>query len=166
MSECKFNMPVIYLDFDGVLNIESGLFNKNCISNLNRIVENIQCSIVISSSWRYSFSLDRLKLELLNNGFNHPERIVDVTPNLEIVNPETDIVDDFPCRGLEILSHVRVNKIKKWIAIDDCCDGYMKYNLIQTTYKDGLTEQLAYKAIKMLKDETIREIYKQFKTGE
>ncbi len=71
--------PVIFLDFDGVLNTEQyqaslategkptkdawgPLFDPRAVANLRKIVEAADARIIISSSWRYSYSLGSLRM--------------------------------------------------------------------------------------------------------
>ena len=73
------NRPVIFLDFDGVLNTEQyharltvdgkptkdtwgPLFDPLAVENLRRILDDTDTRIVVSSSWRYAHSLDSLRL--------------------------------------------------------------------------------------------------------
>ena len=71
--------PVIFLDFDGVLNTEQyqarlaveskptkdawgPLFDPRAVANLQKIVEATDARIVISSSWRYIHKLGSLRM--------------------------------------------------------------------------------------------------------
>ena len=71
--------PVIFLDFDGVLNTEQyqawlaiegkpkkdawgPLFDPRAVANLQKIVEATDARIVISSSWRYIPTLGSLRM--------------------------------------------------------------------------------------------------------
>ena len=71
--------PVIFLDFDGVLNTEQyqarlaiegkpkkdawgPLFDPRAVANLQKIVEATDARIVISSSWRYVHKLGSLRM--------------------------------------------------------------------------------------------------------
>ncbi|WP_205961074.1 HAD domain-containing protein, partial [Paramuribaculum intestinale] len=73
------NRPVIFLDFDGVLNTEQcqarlavegmpnkdawgPLFDQRAVENLRRIIDATDAAIVISSSWRYAHSLGSLRI--------------------------------------------------------------------------------------------------------
>jgi len=156
-------MKYLFLDFDGVLNTNNNYtlstFDPVTILALNKIVENTNCNIVISSSWRENNTLIKLKKYLQDSNFLYPERIVDVTPTLSVRDPETGYIDIAPCRGLEILAYVRVLRIKQWVAIDDMTDEYMRYNLVQTNYENGLTDALANIAIEKLNNETLIEKY-------
>lgn len=73
------NRPVIFLDFDGVLNTErhqarlavegkpnkdawGPLFDPSAVENLRLIIDNTDAAIVISSSWRYAHRLGSLRM--------------------------------------------------------------------------------------------------------
>ena len=65
-------MKVVFLDFDGVINIKdfSELkFDSNCIKNLNKIIKQTNADVVISSAWRNNYTLDELQELLGNSGF-------------------------------------------------------------------------------------------------
>lgn len=141
---------VLYLDFDGVINTTKGEFISSCIQELNRIVEETKCEIVISSMWRYGNTLPQLIGYLRNAGFKYSNSIVDVTPKLDVKHPETGFTEAVPCRGIEILAHAKMTGVDRWIAVDDMHDIYMQFNLVQTNYDNGLTKELADKAIEML----------------
>lgn len=81
-------MKVIFLDFDGPLNIMyhewdtyGQVFHPEYIENLSYIIEKTGAKIVISSSWR-SDGLDRIR-EMWNFR-NYPGEIIDTTPKLLI----------------------------------------------------------------------------------
>ncbi|MDE6338813.1 MAG: hypothetical protein K2K97_03370 [Muribaculaceae bacterium] len=73
------NRPVIFLDFDGVLNTEQyqarlavegkptkdawgPLFDPRAVGNLKKIIDATDAEIVISSSWRYLYTLGSLRM--------------------------------------------------------------------------------------------------------
>lgn len=52
--------PVLFLDIDGVLNgheydreAESSTLHPDCVARLNRVLADSECSVVLSSAWRY-----------------------------------------------------------------------------------------------------------------
>ena len=71
-------IKIVYLDFDGVLHpstpTNEGLFSRAAL--LEPAFENTRCSIVISSSWRFTHSLDNLRKKLPSF---LAQRVVDTT---------------------------------------------------------------------------------------
>lgn len=88
---------IIFLDFDGVMDTSflkvsltkerqalsdryGFLFDKECVTNLKRIIDATNAGIVVTSSWKLDMSLEKL-LEMWK--FRKlPGKIIDVTPNL------------------------------------------------------------------------------------
>ncbi len=103
-------LPTIFLDFDGVLHGETEVgsrpFNKLPLLEEALGKTDSDFQIVISSSWRFHYTLDELrgKLGSLKN------YVVGVTPE---IRPCSDM------RYHEILEVVRAYGLEKWIAIDD-----------------------------------------------
>ena len=87
-------MKVLFLDFDGVLNsfssayynraigLKSGLapLDSTLVSFLNEIIARVpNCKIVISSSWRIGRTVEELRTELTDKGFDYPDCVIDKT---------------------------------------------------------------------------------------
>lgn len=122
--------PVIFLDFDGVVETiywdkkEDGSFtlnshklghnelnNKQAIGWLNELYSHIPYDVVISSTWRISMSLEQLQDLLINSGFNPNIKVIGMTPILH------------QQRGLEIQQWIDENNFNgKFIIIDDDSD--------------------------------------------
>ena len=103
-------IPTIFLDFDGVLHSESAVgsrpFNRLPLleSALTEVDADFQ--IVISSSWRFHYSL-----EVLRSHLGSLQRyVVGVTPE---IRPCSDM------RYHEILEVVHSHHLTEWVAIDD-----------------------------------------------
>ncbi len=143
-------MKVIFLDFDGVINIINGNkstyatqmdhFNKDLINNLNYLMSfHKDLKIVISSSWRTDMpdALDQLKL----NGFLYNERIIGSTPIFDHSSIKT--------RLGEIKQWIETNekysKIEiKYLIIDDELSGF---NVLKTDPKVGFNKEALDKAL-------------------
>jgi hypothetical protein len=103
-------LPTIFLDFDGVLHGESEVgsrpFNRLPLLEDALGKTDADFQIVISSSWRFHYTLDELRVNLgsLKNF------VVGVTPE---IRPCSDM------RYHEILEVVHAYALEKWIAIDD-----------------------------------------------
>lgn len=113
--------PIIFLDFDGVLNTEKyycelkskdlpsddkygQLFDPEAVANLRKIIDATDARIVVSSSWRY-MGLNVLQRMWYDRDL--PGRIVDITP-LHLLDDKlcdtdlTQVVMLSLCRGNEI----------------------------------------------------------------
>ena len=165
---------IIFLDFDGVLNTEhhqnllmyhgkawkdkhGAYFDPEAVVELKRIVEETGADIVIESSWKY------LGLEAMQQMWRDrdmPGKVIDVTPSSAsdswLLNADLDDVD--PARtqwkGVEIASWITDNlhKSDQYVIIDDeyvILDSQLTH-FIQTNPYDGLTPELADKAIRIL----------------
>lgn len=123
------NVPIIFLDFDGVLHLKTSE-NFECLPNFISILKEFEAiRIVISSDWRNGVSND-----YLDSIFGkYSERIIGKTPNL---------LDK--TREEEIIEFVKNNRIRKFIAIDDDCRGEHFSNdckwLFKTNYFKGLNK--------------------------
>lgn len=103
-------LPTIFLDFDGVLHSESEVgsrpFNRLPLLEEALSEADTDFQIIISSSWRFHYTLDELRANLrsLKN------YVVGVTPE---IRPCSDM------RYHEILEVVQAYGLEKWVAIDD-----------------------------------------------
>lgn len=164
-------MKIIFLDCDGVLNcsqtfqrrysawIEAGNtvikgeefawplghLDETLIFNLNTIVEQTGCKIVVSSSWRLSAEFVHFGEWLVHRGFKYPDSIIDKTPNLPVVDN---------CRGEEIKAWLDKHpEVTEYAILDDDVVDIMPvhpHNLIGTNGNEGLTEKRAQAAIALL----------------
>ena len=151
------NRPVIFLDFDGVLNTEryqarlrldgkpikdawGPLFDPHAVENLRQILDEMDAQIVISSSCRYVHSLDSL-------------RTMWVTRDLP-----GEILDTLACgatyisRGEEIECWLERNDRPDYAIIDDLDDfsPAQRDHYVETNPIVGITEADAQKAIEIL----------------
>lgn len=114
--------PIIFLDFDGVLNTEKyycelkskglpsddkygQLFDPEAVANLRKIIDATDARIAVSSSWRY-MGLNVLQRMWYDRDL--PGRIVDITP-LHLLD---DKLRDTDLTQVDILSLCRGNEIK------------------------------------------------------
>ncbi len=159
-------MNILFLDIDGVLNstqwynsdscIALGksvkrYFDPVCVGNLNRIVAETQCRVIISSSWRLLKELQELQNIFYVVGFKG--KIYGKTPMSSSYNMENPIP-----RGLEIQEWLdsHTNKFKSSIkyAILDDEDDFLesqKPYFFQTDFNIGLDDTLAEKIISFYK---------------
>lgn len=157
-------MKVIFLDVDGVLNSEVSReqernnfdnwmeheVSEMHVNNLKKIVDATGAQIVLSSSWR----------------FDHPKatgRDFIVDPLMKVLDRKLkavglDIIDVTPdlrgkIRGAEIQDWLdRHSEVERFVILDDDVDmkDEQKPFFVNTTFKNGLTDELANKAIEIL----------------
>lgn len=142
-------MKVLFLDFDGVLNLwpkpsRSGDFDKPSCINLEMLLNKVpDLRVVISSSWRH-FGYEAVRDILKSNGID-PRRVVDITGN------EQSYVDNNH-RGCQIQAWLDKNpKVKDFAIIDDESDmGHLKHKLVKTDRFVGLTQSNVEKVLDIL----------------
>ena len=151
------NHPIVFLDFDGVLNTEQyqarltvddkptkdtwgPLFDPRAVESLRQILDETNAQIVISSSWRYAHSLDSLRMMW------------------EVRGLPGEIRDTLACgatyisRGEEIDCWLESNGHPDYVIIDDLDDFYPTQHdhYVETNPIAGITEADAQKAIEIL----------------
>ncbi len=154
---------VVFLDIDGVLSgfahykrmRKTGMprtaylgwaqmIDERAVVRLNRIVSETGAIVVVSSSWRKSHPLSRLRRMLRDRGF--VGRVVDVTPE-----------HDHESRGLECVSWLSASTlpVESYVALDDEAYDFapMRHRLVvtQTKRSDGLRDEHVTAAIRLLK---------------
>jgi len=130
---------ILFLDVTGVLNSQAdcgmdGLGDSH-LCELKRIVDETQCQIVLTSSWRLAVDLME-KLRLAFERHNIPIWI-DSTP---------DLSGD---RAEEIQAWIEENGPCISVVVDDYCDGFDATGLrfVQTSFARGLTFELSNEII-------------------
>ena len=142
---------ILFLDFDGVLNSERSAnqtgnrykFAKDSIAALNMVLQLTEARIVVTSSWRESWTLIENAAFLENAGIVKG-RVVGKTAVLE--NKE---------RGSDIDSWLRSAPyaIKSFAILDDRDDmATHKHRLVRIDPKIGLTMELANRVIDLLSE--------------
>ncbi len=165
-------MKVLFLDIDGVLNsgnhfnvivlakekgehhISEGKvpddlkhnathLDPDAIQLLNRIVEEANCEIVISSSWRKLFHIGEICTMLNASGFLHSDRIIGKTP----VSKTTFL------RGGEIRIWLDAfgDGVNNFVIVDDDSDMLPEQfpRFVKTDFEEGLTPERADKIIEL-----------------
>ena len=146
--------PVIFLDFDGVLN--SRAYRHNCpigiytgpglsslldpakVSLVQQICAAVGAGVVVSSSWRTTYTEGQLYALLADKGFDSP--LLGKTTAKELM------WDSKKNRAAQIKQWARENKITSWLALDDWRLDLPPRNYIQTNDETGLTEAQAKQA--------------------
>lgn len=134
-------MKVLFLDVDGVLNSSDSTNFKNNLWPVDdymcfmvgKIQLDTDCAIVVSSSWRHHPDGMKLIREKFNN-------VIDKTGTSDKVG-----YDEKP-RGHEIQAWLDAHpEVEKYAILDDDSDmlDSQKPNFFQTTFKEGLTPEIA-----------------------
>ncbi len=133
---------IIFLDIEGVIFTGcysgepemtpggcTGRFDPLAIYWLNRLTMETGASIVITSTWRYIYSLESLRRQFLNSGFRG--KILGYTPiNIDV--PRSRNIQDW------LDSH----EVDQFVIIDDVADDLAYVfpgHYIGTSYHRGLT---------------------------
>lgn len=127
---------VLFLDIDGVLVTADGDTPQNkCVNALQRIIDNVNPSIVISSSWRLDPEFDANKL-LSDFGLK----------NFNVIGQTGQQCET---RGEEIKLWLSDNSTDQFVIIDDDDSGMsdLFHHWFQTTWEHGLTEDIANRVI-------------------
>jgi hypothetical protein len=186
-------MKIIFLDFDGVLNSENWYrrrfkeidttdilgkypfyeFDHLSIAELNRIIEQTESKVVVSSTWRIGKRVDDLQKMLDVVGFKG--EIIDTTPHFFAKGTDGNdnrIGYTIP-RGCEIdwwlkekgkfqrinwsyerqLEYLEKSLVKNYVILDDDSDmlyGQREHFVKTNVYGSGLVKQTADKAIEIL----------------
>lgn len=151
-------MKIIFLDIDGVLNSRDFLDSKpwgensrfseevehlqidiRAVNRLNQIVEKSEAKVVISSSWRFCSSPDRMQEMLDKQGFKG--EVIGSTP---ILQPSI--------RGNEIQAWIDgQSNVENIVIIDDQTDMvHLMEFLVNTTFADGLLDEHVNESLKIL----------------
>ena len=115
------NTPILFLDIDDVICLwknylgkqtmhpdwgEISKFDKKSVKVLNKIIDETNCEIVVSSDWKRGYNLKELQDIFEWNNIN--KKPIDCTVN----RLDQD-------KNYEIISYVNNHELKKWVAIDD-----------------------------------------------
>lgn len=129
---------VLFLDFDGVMNSvqwairtkQRGIWgiDPDTIPHLQRIVDETDCVIVVSSTWRIGTPTSELRGRLIAAGMRHPCPVVDRTPVLRD-----------KLRGDEVAQWLEWMGPDSYVCLDDDSDFLPGQNLVKTDGQVGLT---------------------------
>ena len=169
-------MKVIFLDVDGVLNSTNSLHEDESLEDalvlrLKKIVNATGAKLILSSSWRELWTAVRKLMDKLDKydmhlsgmtghgvslefvakkGFTPTERYIYVYYNYETGMKEKAVYD----RGAEIAWWLdNHDGIESFVILDDDSYDIKSYypdNLVNTSFKTGLTDNDVEKSIKIL----------------
>lgn len=142
-------MKLIFLDIDGVLINRAacmegfGAVHPPAVDELNKLIEDTDAAIVVSSCWRVGRTVPDLR-ELLGK-WGVRARVIDKTPYM----PDAD-------RGTEIQAWLTEYQKHRWVdafvILDDDQDmGALLPRLVHTDFETGLTAADCAKAKELLK---------------
>lgn len=172
-------MKVIFLDIDGVLNVEvyltalfdiskkynlkfndiihdqhGDLFCPLATRMLGWIIEDSGAKIVISSTWRFN-GLEAMKQMWVDRDL--PGEVIDITPSYFHIFGDSDLsFYDKKERGHEIQNYLDNHpEITSYVILDDDNDmlDSQQNNFIETHEMYGITREDAVKAIRILNNE-------------
>lgn len=138
------NSSVLFLDVDGVLNrcAESGFgLEEDKLELLAHIVDQTNCRLVLSSTWRqHKDQRIRLQIVLENRGMV----LYSMTPVLDEPIEGSRIFLAKP-RGLEIQAWMDTHGTpERFVIVDDMSDmEHLLHHLVQTRSNVGLTPTIA-----------------------
>lgn len=153
--------PILFLDFDGVLNTDEFLgslpktkiihlpgvealvenIDQVHVTRLNAITRAVDAHIVVSSTWRLGLTVKDLQVALKQVGVEAP--VIGATP-----------VHSYDPRGVEIHAWLRDNRksIDPFVILDDVDEmGDLRPWLVKTHMTTGLTEGHVPMAIRILR---------------
>ncbi len=155
------NMKVIFLDIDGVLNVEDNgrdefgrIFNQDYSENLKTIIDQTGAKIIISSAWRHKTgAINTLKAMWKHRNLAGEILAVTDSRNSQRVLRGSEI--QFFLDNFSYQSYCN-QKIKRYVILDDDNDMLPEQLpfFVQCSNEDftefGLTKERANKAIEIL----------------
>jgi len=129
-------------------------FDPDAVARLNKIIKETGAKIVVSSVWR---NMPNIKDILKDVGIIG--EVVGITPTIwDLKHGKSNIeIKSHVPRGIEIQEWIYANYKEysdredlKYVMIDDDCDIYPSCYFVNTSWRTGLTDELAQKAIDIL----------------
>lgn len=158
-------MKIIFLDFDGVITTPAscGCLSAPKMQLVKKIVDATGAKIVISSSWRRRDVESTLE-EITDSGnpfvndtpFLMPEAVVGITDRMYAFRFGDAAKHYRVYRGVEILRYLDEHpEVENYVILDDDADMLLpqKDHFIQTDGVEGITEEDAERAIRILNGE-------------
>jgi predicted dehydrogenase len=145
-------MRVIFLDFDGVLNSDSffrandgryvpGALDPGAVARLTALVARTGAKVVIASTWRLDYTLERIREILAKHGF--VGEVIGVTPSIQRVDEDEGCIVRHGPRGLEIQAWIdaQPEPVEAFVILDDQRDmEHLLPRLVCTDFATGLLD--------------------------
>ena len=139
-------MKILFLDFDGVITTYDSKWkiDLNKLALLDKIIEQTNAKIVVTSSWKYgSKDVEHFKERIYTR--LHTTDIYDETPFGKFIDQIYDITDGCGYRGDEVEKYLNEHSgdIESYVILDDENDFKEEqlFNFVQTDTYEGLTER-------------------------
>ena len=145
-----YNRVLNFVDInDGRTKYKLNMVDDRAVANLNRIVEETGCKVVLSSSWRSSRESDNAFTEyiLKLKGFKY--ELYDVTPRIWTKEFGTQRGEEIQ---LWINEESKKNEIESYVILDDDSDILPEQmsNFIHIDSNIGLIDKDVFEAIEIL----------------
>jgi hypothetical protein len=141
-------MRIIFLDIDGVVNLEID-WCKESINVLNRLIYITDSKIVITSDWRYNYTIKELR-----NIFSNVGLCCDIIDTIDL-HDNSNIESIEKDRFIGIMNYIKKHDLKNFLIIDDMdLDKFGLFNdrFVKTKFSQGLKEAgLLERCIEILK---------------
>ena len=126
----------IFLDIDGTINCDRDFYeyryydkanpkknggqiiNRGCLAYLERIMNDTDAKIILSTNWRYKFTVDEIYKAMVKNGFQKPR---------DVIMNETTPRSIRPRRGYEVNSVIEHYGLENYVILDDVDEGLSGY---------------------------------------
>ena len=158
----------IFLDFDGVINTQNDMFDKNAVANLRRLLVRTDAKVVISSTWR----LQGMEyIQQLWQEYHLPGEVIGLTPSCNSISfSNVDGLEEWQglhgCKGLEIAEWLRLNAKEpyQYIILDDEEDFLLsqREHLVKVEGSNGLNKADVRVAIQILKAKELSKMKRWF----
>lgn len=158
--------PILFLDVDGVLNSHDYIrrggslscsrdgIDPEAVKHLQRIVDETECSLILSSTWRLIHPLAHMRCRLIAKGMRSPCPLRGKTPDLS----RSDGRVERGGRGLEVNAWISATGFKgRFVCVDDDADFLPGQPLVQTNFNSGLIAVHADQCIAILKGSALSE---------
>jgi hypothetical protein len=154
-------LKILALDIDGVLNdhafrdvAKSATLKRECVEQLNRIIHETGCHILLTSAWRYIILLG----DMTTKGFEYMLRTHGVTEKVCIIGHTAEDGPDLGAdRGAQVRSWLEGFEVTSSVAIivvvDDMDLGFSgsPFAFVQPNGRVGLTASDANRIIELMR---------------
>lgn len=129
-------MKLLFLDIDGVMTTDEGMinneklysFSSSCVEVLNKILSSNNVRIILTSSWRTVFDVEKQCRIFKENGVKQL--------------PMGQIKDlGYKYRNLEIKSYLENRKVEGFVILDDMQIEGFDDNFVLIDPRKGLSEE-------------------------